>query len=799
MKKKILPHIIAIIAFAALAAIYFAPQYEGREVRKGDDIQASGMAGGMAEHKAEYGEHPQWAANMFSGMPAYLIDMDYSGRYVKEVSSTFYFLGRPAAYYFILMAGFYLMLLMMGVSPLLAIPGSIAYGLSSYFVIIYGAGHITKLMALAYIAPMIGAIYYAYKKDIWLGAALAGIFASIEISTSHPQITYYFLFVIVGLVAMMGYNFYKEGRMASFWKRSAVLTLAALLAVGSNIIQLWYVAEYAKDSTRSRSELTASDDNSHNHTSGLDKDYATQWSYGIMETFNLFIPNLMGGASSGGFSEDGEVAKALGANSRYATMLPGYWGDQPGTSGPVYVGAVVVFLFILGIMLIGGAMRWWLIGVTILSIVLAWGHNFMWLTDLMLDYFPGYNKFRTVSMILVIAQWSMPLMGMLALKRIWDEKVEKTELEKTLKYATAIAGGIALFFIILGSGMFDFSGGSDAQFPDEIVSAMVLERADMLRADAIRSLIFVVLTAALILFWYRGKVRRDIFVLALSTLVLYDMVPVDRRYLSYEDFVPTQRAKAITPTEADKAIMGDSDPNFRVANFTVSPFQDATTSYFHKSVGGYHAAKMRRYNDIISGYLSKMKMDTYNMLNTKYFIVPSEEGGSSVQFNPDAYGNAWFVDDVIVVENPDEEFTALEDISTRYTAVVDRRFVEQLASLVEITEADSLDEISLIDYRINRLTYKSSSSKPRLAIFSEIYYDKGWTLTIDGKEADYLRADYILRGAVIPAGEHTLEFSFKAPNFATVKGVTIFCSLALLLAAVAAIVVSIKKRRDVQS
>ncbi len=800
MFKKFLPHIIAVVLFTVISALYFAPQFEGLAVRMGDDIQAKGMATGIAEHQEKYDEHPQWAPNMFSGMPAYLIDMNYDGRYVKNISEYLYIIGTPAAYYVLLMAGFYLMLLMMGIAPRLAIPLSIAYGLSSYFVIIYEAGHITKLMALCYVAPLMGSIYYAYRKNIWLGASLAGLFASVEISCSHPQITYYFLFAIVGLIITMAYTLAKEGAVARFYKATAVLAVAAVLAVGSNIVQLYYIADYAKDSIRSASELTVADDNRDNHTSGLDKDYATAWSYGKMETFNLFIPNLMGGSSAGGFSEDGAVADALGSQRQYATMLPGYWGPQPMTSGPVYVGAVVCFLFVLGIFLVSGAVRWWLLGVTLLAFILAWGRNFMWLTDFMLDYFPMYNKFRTVSMILVLAQWTMPLLGALALKRIWNNEVGKEDVLKALKNSVFVAGGIALFFVLFGGSLFGFSGDSDMRMglPDQIISAMAQERADMLSADALRSLIFVVLTAASIYLWSTQKIKETLFVIILSALVLADMVPVDKRYLDNDDFVSVKKAQSVQPSEADKMIMADPDPNYRVANFSVGTFEDATTSYFHKSVGGYHAAKMRRYQDLIEGYLSKMDMDIYNMLNTKYFIVPSEDGVPTPQLNPDALGNAWFVDEVTIVDNADQEYMALGDINPRTTALVDKRFASALEPLEgKYSQAhDSLSTIVLTDYKINRLTYKTSSNQARLAIFSEVFTSKGWSVTIDGKEAQQLRADYLLRGVVVPEGEHEVVFSFKAPHYNALKATTAASSLLLLLGAMGAIFVNIKRRKN---
>ena len=808
--KKLLPHLTALAVFMLVSALYFAPQYQGQAVRQGDDIQATGMAGGIPQHIEKYGEHPQWAPNNFSGMPGYLIHMNYEGRLLKEISSAFYFLGTPAAYYFVLMAGFYFMLLCFGVNPWLSIAGALAYGLSSYFIIIYEAGHITKLMALAWVAPLIGAVQYAYTRRLWLGAALAGIFASIEISTSHPQITYYFLFVLLGLVIVQGADYRRRKAMPAFAGRTAALLLAALLAVGSNLVQLWYVADYAGDSTRSRSELTAEHAGQEaNRSGGLDRDYITAWSYGKAETFNLFIPNLYGGSSAGGFSDDGKLAQALEKYqaSSYATSMPAYWGPQPGTSGPVYVGAVVVFLFILGLYWVRGANLWWLAAVTLLSFLLAWGRHFMWLTDLFIDYMPGYNKFRTVSMILVIAEWSMPLLGMLAMKKLWDNDSqfkawdntpESQRFTKAFKRAVCTAGGIALFFLLLGGSLFDFSAATDyqMQLPDDVIAAMQAERADLLRADAFRSLLFVLAAAALVWLFFKGKLRRGAFAALLAVLVLCDMIPVDRRYLNGDDFRPRREAKAIQPTKADIDILKDTTLSFRVANFAVSTFNDATTSYFHQSVGGYHAAKLRRYQELIDRYLSQGDMDIYSMLNTRYFIIPDKKGMPEARLNERALGNAWFADTVLLVASADEELEALDGADLSVTAVVDERFADLLSGVPAAAAPDSSASVVLTDWRANRLTYRTSSSRDALAVFSEIYYPKGWTAYIDGKETPHLRADYVLRALAVPAGEHTVEFRYRAPHFAALKGVTLASSLALLLMLAGGIGLAFRKPKE---
>ncbi len=797
---RILPYLAALAAFVLVCTLYFKPQYEGMALRQGDMVQVEGMKKDIADYRAEHHEDPQWEGRMFGGMPSYLIDFDYQGRAVRQVSNALYFLQQPASYIFIAMAGFFFMLLCFGVNPWLAIVGGLAYGLSTYFMLIIEAGHITKMVALAFAPPMVGAVFLTYRKNMWLGGVLAGIFGSLEIGANHLQITYYFGFVVAALVVNEAVRAYRERLMPRFLKRTGVLLLAGALAVGSNLILLWYVNDYSKDTIRGRSELTAQEADAPRH--GLDKDYVTAWSYGKMETFNLFIPNLMGGSSAGGFDEDGPVAEALAPYGyrAQAPHFPAYWGDQPGTSGPVYIGAVIVFLFVLGMFLLGGFSKWWIAGVTLLAVLLSWGHNLMWLTDLFYRYFPYYGKFRTVSMFLVVAQWGLPLVGVLALQKLWDNGIPKERFRRALKYATGIAGGIALFFLLLGSWLFDFSGPSDAQMglPAEVLAAMRSERASMLRADAFRSLIFAALTAALVWAFYRRKIGRGLFVLLAAGLVLADLAGVDRRYLNYDTFVPERKAMEIAATDADRAILQDTEPGYRVANFTVSTFQDATTSYFHRTVGGYHAAKLRRYQDLIERHLSRMNPKAYDMLNTKYFIVPGEGGAPTVQANPGALGPAWFVREAMFVPDADAEIAALETFDPATTAVVDERFRDAVGGATAFG-ADSAAKITLTDYKVNHLTYRYESPVEALAVFSEIYYPKGWTAYVDGEEAPYFRANYVLRAMRLPAGEHTVEFRFRAPHYGVLATVTYVSSLILLaglIALIAGAVVRARVRSD---
>lgn len=847
MKKiwtKALPHVVAMLIFAAIAALFFAPQYQGKSLSQGDVVQHSGMGRDIKDHVKQYGEHPQWSGNAFSGMPAYQIDMNYDGRYVKMVTDNVYFLGQPAAFLFVAMAGFYLMLLMFGVNPWVAIIGGVGYGLSSYFPIILHAGHITKMMAMCWVAPLIGAIYYTYRRHLWLGALLAGVFASIEISTSHPQISYYFLFAIVGLIVWQFVVALRGGWLRRFWLASAALLGAAVLAVGSNVVQLYYVASYTAVSTRGASELVdggsadGSADGSvkdDNKTSGLDKDYATAWSYGIGETLNLFIPNFAGGASRGGFSDDGVVASSLEKYNakRLATQLPGYWGDQPFTEGPVYLGAVMVFLFVLGLFVVRGGMRWWIVGVSVLSLMLAWGHNLMWFSSWFLDYFPMYNKFRSVSMILVLVQWAVPLLGVVALDRVicvfavgsgsnsssspssssssscvdkcgtevFGGVLSREAVVRGINLALYIVGGVALLSAVVLPSVLDFSSAGDRFIgvPDDVVAAMQVERASLLRVDALRSLALVVVAWGLLTAYCRGWIRRVALLGIIGVCVCVDLYNVDRRYLRVEDFKPVRAALGISMSPESAEILKDTT-NYRVANFSLDPFKDATTSYYHRSVGGYHAAKMRRYQDLIDRHLSRNNMAVYDMLNTKYFIT--KEG---LIENPNAAGNAWFVPSVRWVDGASAELAALDSgFNARQVAVVDERFESSFGAAISaassagssVAAADSGAQIELVSYRVNELVYRYRAAQAGVAVFSEIYYPQGWSVYVDGEPASYFRADYVLRAMVLPAGEHTVEWRFAAPNFQLVVWITRLCSLVLLLGVVGIIVFyGVKKLR----
>lgn len=790
-----LPYGVALAVFLVINLLYFAPQFRGEVLPQHDIMQYEGMTRDIEEHRAQYGEDPQWEGRMFSGMPAYLINVKYEGTVIRTLTKAFYFLGQPAALIFLAMAFFFCMLLCLGINPWIGLVPSLAYGLSTYFFIIIGAGHVTKMMALAFAPMMMGGVFYAYRKNMWVGAALTGFFGSILIGVNHPQITYYFLLIVLAFWINELIRSYKAKTLNRFAKVTGLLALAAALAVGSNAGMLYYIQSHSPETIRGGSELSTA--SSMEGKDGLDLDYATNWSYGKAETFNLLIPNLYGGTSEGGFSADGPVARSLiPYNARgMATQLPAYWGDQPITSGPVYLGAVILFIAVLGLFVLRGRCTWWIAVVTLLAVLLSWGRNFLWFTELFFNYFPMYNKFRTVSMILVIAEWTVPLLGALTLQQIWTGETSKERLRRGMKYATAIVGGVILFFLLFGGSLMSFASPVDAQMPQDVAAAMRGERADMLRGDALRSLIFVLVAAGVLWLYIGQKLKKSVFVLLLCGLVIVDMVPVNLRYLNADRFVAEEQNQ-LKPTEADLQILADKELGFRVLNLSVSPFQDATTSYFHRSVGGYHGAKLRRYQDVIERHLSKMNWGVYNMLNTKHVIMRDQESGAlQVQQNPDANGPAWFVSGIEVVSGADAEIAALDSLDTKRVAVVDSRFARELDG-VDVA-ADSTAHIVLTEYRVNRLTYDYTAARPGVAVFSEIYYPKGWTAYVDGVETPYFRADYLLRAMVLPAGSHRVEFVFRAPHYRALSTVAWVCSLLLLGAlAAAAVGAIIKKQRN---
>jgi hypothetical protein len=851
--KNCIPYIAAIAIFAIISTVYFIPEiFQNKSLYQHDIVTGMGIGREINKFAEETGERTLWTNSLFGGMPVYQISPSgpSTSLLYKIRTLSYLYLPSPANILFILLTGAFLLFIALKFNVWMAVLGAIAYTFSSYFFIIIEAGHIWKVMTLAYIPPTFAGIIWAYRGKYWLGASVTAIYLALQFVSNHPQMTFYFAMMMMVYVAGQFVYSFKSRQLARFFKATAVLIPAAAIAVSLNLTNLYHTHDYSKYSMRGGSELT---DTSGDQTEGgLERSYVTSWSYGIGETFTFLIPNAKGGAS-GYMGSDEKTAKKIVSlvqnNSRIDSRaknsivqqvsgMNAYWADQSFTSGPVYVGAFIVFLFVFGIFIVWGWFKWVLLISTIMSIMLSWGNNFMWLTNLFLDYFPYYNKLRAVSSMLVIAELCIPVLAILALKEIVENpSVLKEKIRtKNIKFnisafhlSLALTGGLVLLFIIAPAVFFSFFSQQEVQMLDEAaknpqMSAFVSQiretmesvRISVFRSDAWRSLIIIGMGVTFVLLYCARKLKACVLVTALIALTLTDMYTVNKRYLSAKDFKPKMQTASIIPkTSVDDEILKDTDPDYRVYNLTVSPFNDGSTSFYHKSIGGYHGAKMRRYQDMIEHYLGRINQqnaqellgskhfDALNMLNTKYIIVPSGGDNSKPQLlrNPNALGNAWFIDEIKWVNSADEEIAALADINPAKTAVIDRRFEsEELQKFDYRTtgQADSaaISSIKLTEYRPNRLTYESEASTEKLAVFSEIYYPKGWTVSIDGKEAPAIRANYILRAMLIPEGKHTIEFRFAPKTYDTTERIAWTGYILLLGFVVLSIILGIKENKN---
>lgn len=808
--KPAIPHIVALVVFIVISFIYFYPVIQGKVLKANDSMVSRISSKEIMDFREKTGKEPLWTNSMFSGMPAYLISTKYPGNLFKKLDLVLRAFKMPVSVLFISMLGFYILLIVFGVNPWLSVIGALAYGLSSFTFQILAAGHNTQAIALAYMAPVIGGVYYAYRKDALKGALFTALFLALEMVANHPQITYYtMLCLLVFIITEFIYSV-KEKAILKFLKTSLILIVPVILAIGINFGFLFTTYEYGKYSIRGKSDLTIENKNA---SKGLDRDYMVQWSYGIGETMNLLIPNFKGGSSSP-FDRDSETVKVLRQNNAAseADRVPKYWGPQPSTEGPHYIGAIVIFLFILGLIIIKGREKWWLLIATILSIMLAWGKNFMPFTNLFIDFFPGYNKFRAVTMILVIAQFCIPLLGVLAVRDILAGKIARKELLKGLKLATAITGGIVLLVIlfpgIAGSFLNDYENG----YPDWLKSALITDRKDLLMSDGFRSLVFILLSSAALFGFAYEKLHKKYLLLIIGVLILIDLWSADKRYLNADRFErPSVLQKTFAPTFADEVILSDHSYN-RVLNLAASPFNDNTpTSYFHKSIGGYHGAKLRRYQEFIDSLILRdinrfvtvyQKTNTIdalatvftnasalNMLNTKYVIL---DQNVPPLINPNSLGNAWFVEKPVLVGNANEEIITLNKINPASEAVIDEVFKDQVTgSSFKTAEGDTIE---LVSYQPNELLYKYSAQSDQLVVFSEIYYPAGWKCFIDGNETDYFRANYVLRAMCVPGGNHEIKFVFEPASYFTGNKVSLASSIVLILLLAGALVFELKKR-----
>ncbi len=799
--QKSVPHFAAIFLFLLLPIIYFSPVLENKQLNQHDSMTYAGMSKEIVDYNKKGDDLALWTNSMFGGMPSYLIALPTTTAVTFIYTVTNLYNWRPINFIFLYLIGFYIALLLFGVSPWLAIVGSLAFGFGSYNFIIIAAGHASKAIAIGYMAPIIAGFYYALKKDKWIGGSVYAIFLALEIYANHPQITYYtfLILLIMGITELV--SAFREKQLPELFKKSLIIIGFGLLAVASNTGRLWTTWEYGKYSMRGKSDLT---NDKANKTTGLDRDYATGWSYGIGETLTILIPDFNGGSSAVGFSEDSETGKVLKSNNvpnanTLVKQLPGYWGSQPGTSGPVYFGAIICFLFVLGLFLLKGNIRTWVVIATLVSVALAWGHNFMPLTNLFLDYFPGYNKFRTVTMILVIGGFTFPLYAILTLQKIVNGEIDRKTLLKPLAWSVGLTAGIALIFALLPGIAGSFVSAADGQFPEWLQSSLIADRKALLQSDALRSAIFILLGAGVIWGLVEQKVKLNTALLILGGLILIDMWGVDKRYLNNGNFVSDREAKVpYTATLADIDIMKDKTPDYRVLNLGVSTFNDAGTSYFHQSIGGYHGAKMRRYQELIDFHigneitligqrLEKVKsesgidslflgLNSLNMLNTKYLIYNPQ---AAPVLNKHALGSVWLVNRYKIVDNADQEIAAVKLIDPAREVVIDKKFQELLKGVSP--SSDSTSKIELKGYSPNKMTYHYQGNGNQLAVFSAIYYPKGWNAYIDGKIVPHFQADYLLRSMFLPKGNYDIIFKFEPKSFLTGQKISFWSSVILLL------------------
>lgn len=839
--KKLLPDLIAILAFVLLSFAYFFPaDIENRILFQHDTAAGAGAGQEVKEYYEQTGERSRWTNSLFGGMPMYQIAPSYdSTKSLQWVQKAYQlFLPDYVCLTFMLMLGFYILLRVFGIPVWLAGLGGIMWAFSSYFFILISAGHIWKFITLAYVPPTIAGIVLAYRGKLLWGGILTALFVALQITSNHVQMSYYFFFVILFFVGAYFEKAWRTKTLPQFFKASAVLIVAALVGIAANVSNLYHTYAYSKETMRGKSELVQTGDAAKQTSSGLDRDYITQWSYGIDETLTLLVPNFKGGASAALSQSETAMSKANPMYSSLYGSLTQYFGTQPMTSGPVYVGAFVLFLFVLGCFIVKGPLKWALIGATFFSIVLSWGKNFMPLTDFFIDYVPLYNKFRAVSSILVIAEFTIPLLAIFALKRLLEEPEILKQEKKPLGISLLLTAGIALLLAVapgsIGSG---YVPAQEAQMLAQMLQNAVNQqmipanelsgilanlgemRAELVSSDALRSFIIIGIGCSLLWLYASGKLRSSLTIAGITILCLADMWGVNKRYLNDAQFVPHSiRTETFTKTNTDELILQDTSLDYRVLNFATSTFDDNNTSYWHKSVGGYHPAKLRRYQEMIEHHISPEMQAAYkaiataggemdsvdankfrvlNMLNTKYFIFPAGQQRQTVPIlNPHAYGNAWFVNKVQYVNNANEEIDALDSIIPTETAVVDARFKDVLKGATE-SYKDSLSSIRLTSYAPNRLTYETNNAQDGIAVFSEIYYPDGWHVTIDGQPAELARADYILRTMYVPAGQHTIEMRFDPTSLHVTEGIA-YGALALLVIGII-VAVLITKRKYVKA
>lgn len=798
--KKLAPHVIAILCFAVLTAVYFLPVFQGKQIEQHDIAQWIGMSKEITDFREKTGIEPLWTNAMFSGMPAYQISVLYPANLIRFVDKVMTLgLPSPGNFLFIMMTGFYLLLISMKAPFRISMAGAIAFALSSYHAVIILAGHNSKAHAIAYMPLVIAGVLMALRGNLLAGGIVTAVALALELYANHLQITYYLFCTILILMICELISVIRNKTLPAFIKSSTVLAIAALMGILPNITGLWATYEYGKYSTRSQSELTEKA-----VSTGLDMDYAFQYSYGVSESFTLLIPRFKGGASMEQLDESSHTFQALRQNGvpdmqarNFISSVPLYFGDMRMTSGPPYAGAIICFFFVLGILILRGPLKWWLIAATVFSLVLAWGKNFFIVSEFFFHHFPGYNKFRAVSMLLVVAEFTIPFMAILAFLKAVDGSMDKKKLMSASKLSLYITGGFCLVTAVLPSLLaHGYAGAADEAYKqyDWLVSAIRQDREVAVRLDALRSLFFILVGFGLIWAYAEKKIKslaNVSFILIL--IVLVDLWPVSKRYLGNDRFVTKSKAeKPFEPSQADLQIMADKEPGYRVLNTTVDAFSDASTSYFHRSIGGYHGAKLKRYQELIEYQISKNNVAVFNMLNTKYFIISNPQTKQPIpQINPDACGAAWFVNEIKMVANADSEMTALSGFNPLQTAIADKRFASHFDNFN--LQFDTAATIRLNSIVPNQLVYEYTCNTEQFAVFSEIFYDKGWNAYIDGKLIPHIRVNYVLRGMRVPAGKHTVEFKFEPEVYQNGERIALISSSILLILFIGLIVTEARK------
>ncbi|MDO8999143.1 MAG: YfhO family protein [Bacteroidota bacterium] len=866
--KNYLPHGLAIVVFAIITLIYFKPLFSGKELKQDDISRHKGMSKEIVDYRnAHNNAEPLWTNSMFGGMPAYQISTKYPGNWIGKLDNVFkLYIPLPAGYLFLYCLGFFILLLCLDVNPWLALIGGLAYGLSSYFLIILEAGHNSKANALGYLPALLGGVILLFRGKPWLGLSITALFTAMELNANHVQISYYGYILIGFVIAGYFFSHLKQKQLPVFFKGLALFLIATLIGVLPNYGSLATTNEYGKYSTRGKSELTINknmveDDKTplsldnggnakiakvkgdeslakkheKNSTTGLDEDYATQWSYGIGETFTFLIPDFKGGASASVRSADGNALKKVNADFKeQVASSSAYFGDQPFTSGPVYIGAIIILLAMLGMFVVKNTIKWPIFLATALTIALGWGSNFMGLTDFFMHNVPGYNKFRAVSMIMVIAELTLPLLAILALNEIikiknWDDKIKlglikkEVSLKKLVIISVSVVGGFCAVSYLMPDAVNTFHAYGEEQsiiqqavragnpenqvrpYVAQLMPQLEIARKAIFKADALRSLIFIILGFGALFLYFTNKLKKELFFAAIGIFIAIDLWTVAARYLNDKSFVTKEQNQQslVAKTAADEEILKDKDIDYRVLNLTVSTFNDAATSYYHKSIGGYHGAKLKKYAELIEFHIDKeinsfyqdagkafssdsamrvlfSSLNVINMLNTKYFIIPGGgENRTEIPLkNPEANGNAWFVNTIYTVPNADDEIVGLGKINTKTQAIMQTTFKTELG-LINTYSGEGT--IKLLSYQPNELVYESETKADEFAVFSEIYYPKGWNAYIDGQLKPYAGVNYVLRGMQIPAGKHKIEFKFEPKTYTTGNTIAMIGSILMLI------------------